>query len=108
MKKLIKKLNSKKGESFVELLIAVLIVALGCFLVASLYSVSFDLNTSAQAKDKEFYDTIQKIETADKPDGTLNVTLGNVQADSEDITVQADRYGTDDEDLSLYKYDYTK
>ncbi len=62
MKKLLKKLKNKKGESFVEILISVLIAAFGCLLIATLYSAAMSLNVQASKMDDNFYKSISEME----------------------------------------------
>lgn len=71
MKKLFRKLRSQRGESFVEILVAILIVAFGCMLVASMYTSSMNLNLSAAKNDKSYYEALSDMEKMPKlPDGT--------------------------------------
>lgn len=82
MKKLLKKLKNKKGESFVEILISVLIAAFGCLLIATLYSAAMSLNVQASKMDDNFYKSISEMEQMfdgqaqinDKKDHKVTVT----------------------------------
>ncbi len=63
MRKLSKKLRSRKGEGFAELLVAVLVVAFGCALIASMYAASMSLNLKAKEEDDKYYDALSDMET---------------------------------------------
>lgn len=86
-KKFIRKIASRRGETLVELLVAILIVAFGCMLIAVLYSASMSINLDAQQKDAEFYDAISQIEQ-----GTGTEKSGTMQWDNEtnDVKVYGD------------------
>lgn len=60
--KILRKLKSKSGESFVEILISVLIVAFGCMLIATMYSAAMNMNVKASKEDKEYYETVSEME----------------------------------------------
>ena len=62
MVKTFRKLKSKRGESLIEILIAVLIIALGCMLVATLYTASMNLNIQASRDDDAFYSSASEME----------------------------------------------
>lgn len=70
MKKFLRKLKNKKGESFVEVLISVLIAAFGCLLIATLYSAAMSLNVQASKMDDNFYSDISKMEQMFEDEGT--------------------------------------
>ena len=61
-KKLRRKLHSKKGETFVEILVAILVVAFGCSIIAAMYSAAMSLNVEASKQDDEFYQAITDME----------------------------------------------
>ena len=94
MNKLIRKLQSKKGESFVELLIAVFIVALGCLLIATMYTSSFNLNLDAQHKDETYYGAVSDMEGMPETDQKLQVKI--TEKGGKENTVEAKKYGEDD------------
>lgn len=105
MKKLLKKSKSKSGETFVELIIAVLIVAFGCLILATAYSASLDVNIGAAEADEEYYSQMDLIEKGEnKKDGDYHI---KIKVDGEtDIDVAVDVYGNDS--LSTYKLNITK
>lgn len=60
--KIIRKLKSKRGESFVEILISILIVAFGCLLIATMYSSAMNMNIQASKKDDDYYKAVSEME----------------------------------------------
>lgn len=91
--KTIKKIpRRKRGESFVEILIAVLIVAFGCLMIATMYSTAMNINISAQEQDADFYKALEEIETATESKETIQVTIDEGDG-GDQIHVTADKYG---------------
>ena len=94
MKKLLKKLKNKKGESFVEILISVLIAAFGCLLIATLYSAAMSLNVQASKMDDNFYKSISEME---------QMFDGQAQMAHPKVTVTEDGGGNPfDDDVYVY------
>lgn len=60
--KRIRKLQSKRGETFVEILIAILIVAFGCVLIATMYAAAMNMNVKASKQDDDYYGALSEIE----------------------------------------------
>lgn len=60
--KVIRKLKSRRGESFVEILISILIVAFGCLLIATMYSSAMNMNMQASKKDDDYYKAMSEME----------------------------------------------
>lgn len=96
MKPFIRKLKSKKGESLAEILIAILIIAFGCMLIAAMYSASMSMNLDAQDADKDFYDAITKMESMGSGDksGDLTVGITDENGATEKGDIKVDRYGS--------------
>ncbi len=65
MRKLTNKLRSRAGESFAEVLVALLIVAMAALLLAGMYSASSALDKNAMESDKKLYEAVSKLETTD-------------------------------------------
>ncbi len=97
MRKLMKKLRSRRGDTFVEVLIAVLIVAFGCLVIGTMFASAMTLNLSAKAKDDAYYEALSQMEQADKNAGTQKV---EVTDGTNSATVETDKYGNDE----LYSY----
>ena len=60
--KRIGKTRTRAGESLVEILIAILIVALGCVVIATMYSAAMNMNVEASRQDDEFYEAMSEME----------------------------------------------
>ncbi len=83
MKKLTNKLRSRAGESFAEVLVALLVVVLAAVLLVGMYSASSALDKNAMEGDKKLYEAVSKLETVDPTDPTA--TTGTVTI-TEDTT----------------------
>lgn len=104
MNKIKKIPRRKRGESFVELLIAVLIVAFGCLMIATMYSASMSINISANEQDADFYKALEEIEKTGTSEKDVTVTIDEGDSESEsDITVKVKEYG--EGQISAYKKD---
>ena len=100
MKKFLGKIKSKQGETFIELLIAILIVAFGCFLIATMFNASMNLNITAQNKDKDFYQAITDMESENNiKDKNYKILITDERKETTDVTVNT--YG--DGKLSAYR-----
>lgn len=62
MKRVAKKLQSRRGETLVGILIAVLIIALASGLFAAMYSASMHIDLTAREQDELFYDAVEELE----------------------------------------------
>lgn len=107
MKKIGKKLTSKRGETLVEILVAILIIALSAGLFASMYSASTRINLSAQQEDELLYEAVGTLEQLTESENT-NKSPGKLQYKykdengvdkTEEVTVE---YLTQD-GLSVYR-----
>lgn len=113
MKRIIEKLNSKKGETLVGILVAILIIALSAALFATLYSASMKINLSAREMDEDFYSAVSELEglvesgnpaegTAKKENQQVNYTPEGSAADKgNSSSVDVDVYTKDG--MSVYK-----
>lgn len=93
--KLIRKLKSKRGESFMEILISILIVAFGCMLIATMYVSAMKMNMIASEKDDEFYKAVSQMEQMfeeSKPDTSKKAQITD---DGGSLPVSIDIYGDD-------------
>lgn len=102
MMQIIRKLKSKKGESLVESLCAILIFTMASIVLFSMVSTAGDINSKAKAKDAEnqaHMVAVEKGESAAKNGtGTITFTFGS----SVDLDVDVDIYGGKND--SLYAY----
>lgn len=103
MKRLFDKSKCKKGETFVEILIAILIVAFGCMIISTMYSTSMSLNTDAAAKDSAYYDALSEMEMLKNGEGQSVEGSATIKDDyseetgknEESLSVGVDVYGSD-------------
>lgn len=68
MRRFFKKLFSRMGETYTELLISVLIIAISAFVIALLYRSAASMNFSARDDGKEFYQAVSEAESESAPD----------------------------------------
>ena len=73
------KLRSKKGETLVGILVAILIIALSAGLFATMYTASMNIDLSAQKQDKAFYEAVGALEKMEKSDNTITKQKGKLQ-----------------------------
>lgn len=109
--------RAQRGETLVEVLVALLIVTLATLLLASIVSVSFSINLTARQKDEKFYKALSKVEAMNSgvkvDDGSDKYVV--IEPDPTDPTapteprVKVDVYWSDspdgdtNENLALYK-----
>lgn len=68
MKKIIRKLKSKAGESLVESMAAILIFTLSSIALLSMISASADINRTAKVADRQFQKQMTVVEKAESTD----------------------------------------
>lgn len=81
------KLISRRGETFIEVLVAVLIIAFATLMVAALYSATLDTDSAVQKRDKQYYETLQKVEELDpsvKNSKEVSVTVTDHEVDEQE------------------------
>lgn len=104
MRIFLKKLHSKKGETYVEVLISVLIIALAALLLATTLTAANRINANARKADEGFYASVNSMENpaGDPAEGDYAVTYeieGQFLTGSGKIDV--DMY--EDGELAAYK-----
>lgn len=99
MSKLAKKLRTRAGESFAEVLIALLIIALAALLLAGMYSSSAALDKAAMDDDKELYEALTRLETGEG--ATETPTTVSVGDETHTVNMDVNIYTEDG--LSAYK-----
>lgn len=62
MRTLKKKPRSRRGETLVEILVAILIIAVAAGLFATMYSASMSINLSAREQDENMFDAVGTLE----------------------------------------------
>lgn len=102
MKNIKNKLKSQKGESLVELLASVMIVAVAVSLMYSGIMVASKINQTAKETDEQFYLNMGKTEQKqDKiPDDALTERKIIIEYNGLNISVDVDLFGGDD----VYSY----
>lgn len=82
IRKILRKVSSKKGESIAEVLIAGLIISLGALLLASMINASFRLLTNEEKSYKEFIEVKNDFEllneSKDSESSNITITTTNV------------------------------
>lgn len=80
MKKIIRKLKSKAGESLVESMAAILIFTLSSIALLSMISASADINRTAKVADQQFQEqmtVVEKAESTDAETGYVTFTVND-------------------------------
>ena len=77
MRRAVKKLRSRLGETFVEVLVALLIVALAALLLASMVAASGSIDANTRGQDEEFYKAVTALESG----GGTTTTTGSVKVE---------------------------
>lgn len=82
MKKIWKKLRSRRGETLVGILVAIFIIAISAALFATMYTASMKINLSAQEQDERFYEAVGTLEKMENSEDT-SVSDGELTYSSE-------------------------
>lgn len=97
MKKSVSRLLSRAGESFSEVLVAILIVAMAALLMASMVSASGSIDRAARMEDADFYEAISAVEEGagtSTSTGTVTITEGaGPQTETVPVTVYSSEDG---------------
>ena len=104
MKRAFLRLKRRAGESFSEVLVALLIVALASMLLASMYSASGAIDGNVKKQDKDFYDELSAVEAANTTDPTGptattesgSITIKNMDGHYYDVSVPVTIYKVED------------
>lgn len=94
MTAIIKKLRSRRGETLVELLVSVAILALAITILAGMLATAYRLNEAARAGDNKMTDELKAAELLES--GGSEVHEGTVSIDGAGITVDVEIYGSGD------------
>lgn len=97
--KLTKKRRSQRGETYVEVLMSVLILALSALVIATSVTAAKHINASARKADESFYSAVSALES-----GAGNVSKGSVQYEigGESDAVEVDVYTDENGELAAY------
>ena len=100
---ILKKLRSRSGETLAEMLVAVLIIAVGMLLIASLIVASNRLIAKGDSKMTSIYENMDQAEknTAPATEQKVTVTFGQngTASASFDVNVHQD----EDKDFTTYE-----
>ena len=91
MRTLARKLRSRRGESLVEVLAAVLICALSVLLLASAAVAVGNINRAASDNDEAYYEALNNAEARDTLAGSAELTVSAAGGDS--VSVDVSLYG---------------
>ncbi len=61
MKRIRRKLSSRRGETLIELLVSIMIIALSAFLLVMMYEASGKINLAARKMDDDLYQSVTEI-----------------------------------------------
>ena len=69
--------RARRGETFIEVLVALLIVALSTLLLTAMVGAAGSIDLTARQKDEKFYEALSKVETMQGPEaiGDYTVTI---------------------------------
>lgn len=104
--------RAQRGETLAEVLVALLIIALSSMLLATMVTVSAQINITARQKDDTFYAALSEVEalneeTAEKdPTGGMGLKTFTVLIEPKDSPTSADKVEVNvytQENLTLYK-----
>ena len=98
MRALAKKLHSRRGESLVEVLAAVLICALSVLLLASASVAAGNINHTASDHDEIYYQALNAAEARNEGP-VASTTLTVSAAGASDVKVTVNLYGNKDEGI---------
>ncbi len=88
MKKIIRKLKSKAGESLVESMAAILIFTLSSIALLSMISASADINRTAKVADRQFQKQMTVVEKAESTDAETGYVTFTVNDDTDHPVAQ--------------------
>lgn len=104
MRKLLKKLRSRRGETFIEILCAVLIAAFGTTIIVTMLTTAMQLNKVAKQNDSDYYSSVTEMEQMTEKKGAVEVEIADAddpEGEGGKVTVTTDRYG--DGEYSSYR-----
>ena len=95
-----RKLKSQKGETLIETLAALLVMALGTAVFAGMVNVSSRMNESAIERDRSYYAALTRAETvAGGEAASVTVTYEDEKTDTVSVTLSR----ADDSKLVSYR-----
>ena len=98
MTKLSKKLRSDRGETFVEMLVSMALLALAVSIMAGMMAAAYRLNSAAKIEDGRYQ---QELSAAENPQGEPvakgTVVIRDISGMSADVTIDVDLFGGSEE-----------
>ena len=99
MKKIMKKLRSRKGESLIEVLCAILIFTMSSVGMYSMVMAANNINAAAKEADRanqEAMAIVEKAEGDPTSKGSITVTVTDSAGNKEDVKIPVDIYESGD------------
>ena len=93
----------RSGETFIEVLIALLIVTLATLLLASMSTVSGSINLKARQNDERFYEALSKVEAMDSDAVVTDSALGDAKTFT--VTIKDKDVSSSDTNVDVYIYE---
>jgi hypothetical protein len=100
---IVKKLRSRGGETLAEMLVAVLIIALGMLMVVSLIVASNRLIAKGDAKMTSIYENMDQAEKKTSPATEQKVTVTFGQNGTDSATFDVNVHQDTDKDFTIYE-----
>lgn len=111
MKKIIRRLRSRAGESLIESMAAILIFTMGSIILLSMVSTAADINATAKEADDSYNKQIRVAEMTDitksayHTTGTVAISINGVSGDSVGVEIFSNPETGDEDPLyTFYKY----
>lgn len=106
MKK-IKKTASRRGETFIELLVSILIIALSAALLFGMYQASGNINRAAQQMDDNLYQAVTEAgnQTGEPQKGKVSFEIKDMTSADGLIPGGADGGNSGEIDVHIYSND---
>lgn len=101
MKKIARKLRSRRGETLTEMLVSIVILGLSIAMMATMIITSTKITERSTAKDSEYRDQLSAAEAQKTSSAKGNVTIED-SSGAKKVDIQVDIFG-DDGELKSYK-----
>ncbi len=101
MKKIARKLRSRRGETLTEMLVSIVILGLSIAMMATMIITSTKITERSTAKDREYQDQLSAAEAQETSSATGNVTIED-SLGVKKVDIQVDIFGEEGE-LKSYK-----
>lgn len=95
-----KKLRSRRGETLVESLVSILIIALSSAMFATMVTTAVNINLKTETATAEFYEEFAAAEDTNATPESATITLNGIGISG---SVQVDLYKADNGALASYR-----